>query len=98
MLAEKLNLDRDAAEKWIVNLIRNAKLDAKIDSKANTVIMGANIPSVYQQVIEKTKQLSTRVHAAKRHQNLSLSSSVALSTSETIPAQLATSIENNMEY
>jgi len=33
MLAEKLNMSPEAAERWIVNLIRNARLDAKIDSK-----------------------------------------------------------------
>ena len=33
MLAEKLNMEADKAEEWIVNLIRNARLDAKIDSK-----------------------------------------------------------------
>lgn len=33
MLAMKLNMSRDDAERWIVNLIRNAKLDAKIDAK-----------------------------------------------------------------
>ena len=33
MLAAKLNMSRDEAERWIVNLIRNAKLDAKIDAK-----------------------------------------------------------------
>ena len=33
MLAEKLNMTPDEAERWIVNLIRNARLDAKIDSK-----------------------------------------------------------------
>lgn len=33
MLATKLNMSSDDAEKWIVNLIRNAKLDAKIDAK-----------------------------------------------------------------
>eukprot|EP01114_Cavostelium_apophysatum_P013206 TRINITY_DN313_c0_g1_i1.p1 TRINITY_DN313_c0_g1~~TRINITY_DN313_c0_g1_i1.p1 ORF type:complete len:465 (+),score=163.98 TRINITY_DN313_c0_g1_i1:156-1550(+) len=60
MLADKLNMDTESAERWIVNLIRNAKLDAKIDSKANTVIMGTQYPSVYQKVIEKTKGLSFR--------------------------------------
>ncbi len=30
MLAEKLNMSPDEAERWIVNLIRNAKLDAKV--------------------------------------------------------------------
>jgi len=33
MLAEKLNMAPEEAERWIVNLIRNAHLDAKIDSK-----------------------------------------------------------------
>lgn len=60
MLAEKLNMDQVAAEKWIVNLIRNARLDAKIDSAKNHVIMGTQNPSVYQQVIEKTKGLAFR--------------------------------------
>ncbi|KAK9126555.1 hypothetical protein Scep_015401 [Stephania cephalantha] len=30
MLAEKLNMNYDEAERWIVNLVRNAKLDAKL--------------------------------------------------------------------
>lgn len=33
MLAEKLNMSSEDAEKWIVNMIRNARLDAKIDSQ-----------------------------------------------------------------
>ena len=37
MLATKLNMSSDDAEKWIVNLIRNAKLDAKIDAKEVSV-------------------------------------------------------------
>lgn len=46
-LAQKLDMDQDAAERWIVNLIRNAHLDAKIDSAANHVIMGTQNPGVY---------------------------------------------------
>jgi translation initiation factor 3 subunit E len=61
-LAQKLDMDQDAAERWIVNLIRNAHLDAKIDSAANHVIMGTQNPSIYQQVIDKTKSLSFRTH------------------------------------
>jgi len=60
MLATKLNMDHEAAERWIVNLIRNARLDAKIDSVKSHVLMGNSNPSVYQQVIEKTKGLSFR--------------------------------------
>ena len=60
MLAEKLNMSPEDAERWIVNLIRNAKLDAKIDSKQGTVVMGVDTNSPYQQLIEKTKALAFR--------------------------------------
>ncbi|KAL8603517.1 Eukaryotic translation initiation factor 3 subunit E [Nucella lapillus] len=60
MLAEKLNMTPDEAERWIVNLIRNARLDAKIDSKLGHVVMGTQAVSPYQQVIEKTKNLAFR--------------------------------------
>lgn len=60
MLSEKLNMDRDSAEKWVVNLIREARLDAKIDSQANQVIMGLNVPSIYEQIVEGTKNLLDR--------------------------------------
>jgi len=60
MLAEKLNMSPTDAERWIVNLIRQAKLDAKIDSKAGHVVMGTQAVSPYQQLIEKTKTLSYR--------------------------------------
>ncbi|VDI27836.1 translation initiation factor 3 subunit E [Mytilus galloprovincialis] len=58
MLAEKLNMTEEEAERWIVNLIRNARLDAKIDSKLGHVVMGTQAISPYQQVIEKTKTLA----------------------------------------
>ncbi|EGX96344.1 eukaryotic translation initiation factor 3 subunit 6 [Cordyceps militaris CM01] len=54
-LSAKLGLDPDDGEKWIVNLIRETRLDAKIDSKDGTVIMNHPPNNVYQQVIEKTK-------------------------------------------
>ncbi|KAF1737387.1 Eukaryotic translation initiation factor 3 subunit E [Beauveria bassiana] len=38
-LSAKLGLNPDDGEKWIVNLIRETRLDAKIDSKDGTVIM-----------------------------------------------------------
>eukprot|EP00794_Sanderia_malayensis_P004693 gene4693-5308_t len=59
MLAEKLNMSPEEAEKWIVNLIQDmmqsGKHDAKIDSKQGHVIMGTQAETVQQQVIEKTK-------------------------------------------
>eukprot|EP01111_Echinosteliopsis_oligospora_P017210 TRINITY_DN737_c0_g1_i1.p1 TRINITY_DN737_c0_g1~~TRINITY_DN737_c0_g1_i1.p1 ORF type:complete len:434 (-),score=111.49 TRINITY_DN737_c0_g1_i1:72-1373(-) len=69
MLAEKLNMEQEAAERWIVNLIRNARLDAKIDSAANHIIMGSQTPSVYQQVIEKTKNLAFRSYMVSSNLN-----------------------------
>merc|ERR1719481_1750422 len=60
MLAEKLNMKTDDAERWIVNLIRNAKLDAKIDSQLGHVVMGTQTTSPYEQLIERTKALSFR--------------------------------------
>jgi len=54
-LSERLNLSQDEGEKWIVNLIRDTRVDAKIDYKNGTVIMNHPPQSVYQQVIEKTK-------------------------------------------
>jgi translation initiation factor 3 subunit E len=60
MLAERLNMDLDAAEKWITNLILNARLNAKIDSQAGTVVMGTQSQSIHEQLIEKAKQLSVR--------------------------------------
>ena len=62
MLAQKLKMDSEEAEKWIVNLVRNAQLEAKIDSENNAVIMYQHTPNVYQQIIEKTKALSFRSH------------------------------------
>ncbi len=63
MLAEKLNMKSEEAECWIVNLIRNARLDAKIDSKLGHVVMGTQPASPYQQLIEKMDTLSVRSEA-----------------------------------
>jgi translation initiation factor 3 subunit E len=59
-LGEKLAMDSDRAERWIVDLIRNAMLDAKIDSEEGCVVMGAGTVSVYEQVMEKTRDLTAR--------------------------------------
>ncbi|KAL7542904.1 hypothetical protein ACHAXR_013537 [Thalassiosira sp. AJA248-18] len=59
-LGEKLAMDRDRAERWIVDLIRNALLDAKIDSEEGCVVMGTGSTSVYEQVMDKTKELTAR--------------------------------------
>lgn len=60
MSADKLSMTPEEAERQIVNLIRNAKLDVKFDSKVGYVVMDNNAVSPYQQVIEKTKSLLFR--------------------------------------
>ncbi|CAG2109080.1 unnamed protein product, partial [Medioppia subpectinata] len=64
MLADKLNMNSEEAERWIVNLIRNAQLDAKIDSKFGHVVMGTQAVSQYQQLIEKTKAMAIRTQVS----------------------------------
>lgn len=59
-LGDKLAMDKDRAERWIVDLIRNALLDAKIDSEGGCVVMGTGSTSVYEQVMEKTRELTAR--------------------------------------
>lgn len=67
-LAEKLAMDQEAAERWIVDLIRNADFQAKIDSSSNQVVMGADAQSTYEQVMERTRDLNVR--SATLAQNL----------------------------
>lgn len=62
VLAEKLNLKYEDAERWILNLIRTSKLDAKIDTQTGTVVMEPNHPNVYEQLIDHTKGLSGRTY------------------------------------
>ncbi|XP_050288022.1 eukaryotic translation initiation factor 3 subunit E-like [Quercus robur] len=62
VLAEKLNLNYEVAERWIVNLIWGSKLDAKIDSESGIVVMEPNHPKVYEQLIDHTKALSGRTY------------------------------------
>jgi translation initiation factor 3 subunit E len=54
-LSDRLGLNPEDGEKWIVNLIRETRLDAKIDAQAGTVTMNHPPNNVHQQVVEKTK-------------------------------------------
>jgi len=61
MLAERLNMGQAEAERWIVDLIRNYRIEgAKIDSKLAQVVMGAKPVSIHEQVMENTKRLALR--------------------------------------
>eukprot|EP00965_Chrysotila_dentata_P205155 6182786-Pleurochrysis_carterae.AAC.3 len=46
---QKLNMEQIAAEKWIVKMVSDAQLKAKIDSQSGHVILGVQPPDVYQQ-------------------------------------------------
>ena len=79
VLGQKLAMNQDDAERWIVDLIHNALLDAKVDSEEGCVVMG-NISggggaegyeastSVYDKVMERTRDLNLR--SAALAQNL----------------------------
>jgi translation initiation factor 3 subunit E len=64
MLADKLQLSEEEAEKWMVDIVRAATsgptFDAKIDSAGKRVIMSTPSRSAHQTVIEKTKEVNLR--------------------------------------
>ncbi len=65
------------AEKWLIELITAAELDAKIDSTEGQVVMAAGKPSVYQQVVDKTRDLTMRTRALAESIEASLGESGA---------------------
>ncbi|XP_049851630.1 uncharacterized protein LOC126326527 [Schistocerca gregaria] len=58
-VTKKLGMDFETSEEWIASLIRNFKLNAKIDSQAGQVFIGPR-PSVYQQLIDRTREWAMR--------------------------------------
>merc|ERR1711966_377622 len=68
-LGKKLAMNEDEAERWIVDLIRNAELDAKIDSAEGCVVMGGSVLSMYEQVMERTRDLNVRTAAMAQNLN-----------------------------
>lgn len=62
-LSTKLGMEITEGERWVVDLVRDAKLDAKIDFKENTIQMNHFETPVYQAVIEKSKGLLFRAQA-----------------------------------
>merc|ERR1712156_844214 len=57
-IAEKLSMTQEDAELWIVELIRNARLHAKIDSENGNIIMGSEPEVPHKQILRKTSQLN----------------------------------------
>lgn len=64
MLAEKLQLTDEEAERWMVDMVRGTSagptLDAKIDSSGKQVLIAAPVKSAYKQIVETTRELTTR--------------------------------------
>ena len=59
-LSSRLGLSADEGERWIVELVRDARLDAKIDLQKNIVTMNKMAPSVHQTISDRSKQLLER--------------------------------------
>ncbi|KDN51334.1 eukaryotic translation initiation factor 3 subunit E [Tilletiaria anomala UBC 951] len=62
-LSRSLNMSKEEGEKWVVNLIRDTRTDAKIDFKENMVYMNQTPQAMYQNIIEKTRGFVFRTSA-----------------------------------
>jgi translation initiation factor 3 subunit E len=60
LLAGQLHMTVDEAERWVVDLIRSAQLDARVDSRTGIVQMMQQAVSIYSQVSERTRDLTSR--------------------------------------
>lgn len=60
LLSSLLEIPEDQREAKIVDLIRVTRMDAKLDSTKNQLVMGAHFPTVYQHVIDKTRSTAHR--------------------------------------
>jgi hypothetical protein len=58
--ADRLNMDRARAERWVASLVRSARLDAKIDDRRNQVLMSYQPLGIYEYVIDTTRSLTYR--------------------------------------
>lgn len=50
----------EEAEKWIVDLIRTAQIEARLDAKTSSITMIQPDTTLYQQVNENTRDLIAR--------------------------------------
>lgn len=60
LLAWQLKMSIADAERWVINLIASAELDAKVDASSLTVQMAQPGTSIYTQVIERTRDIAMR--------------------------------------
>ncbi len=66
-LARRLDVAAGEEESKLVSYIHTARVDAKIDAKNNQIVVATNYPSVYQQVIDKTKSIAYRSQQITQH-------------------------------
>ena len=59
-LSKQLSMSYEESERWVVNLITDAKLDAKVDSEKGYIVMGYKLANPYQETIDMTKDLAYR--------------------------------------
>jgi translation initiation factor 3 subunit E len=62
-LSEQLGMADEDAEKWVVDLVRGARLSAKVDAAAGAVVMQAQGASAYEGLLDKARGLSLRTFA-----------------------------------
>jgi len=60
VIAQKLQMKVEEAEQWMVNLIKETGLPAKIDTETSRIIIDAQPPNVYKFVTEKTAGIELR--------------------------------------
>lgn len=59
-IAQRLDISQQDVDLKLVEYIRSTKIDAKIDSKNHVVVVATPYPTIYQQVIDKTKAIAFR--------------------------------------
>lgn len=62
-LSKTLNLTNEEGEKWIVNLIRDSHIDAKIDLKQNMLHITRPHSTPSADIIDTTRSISFRSQA-----------------------------------
>lgn len=56
----QVGMTRTETEVWIAQLIRSARLDARIDGSAGIIVMGQQSVDPLDRIIERTNNLSMR--------------------------------------
>ncbi|PRT56232.1 Eukaryotic translation initiation factor 3 subunit E [Wickerhamiella sorbophila] len=59
-LAKVVNMPEAECEKWLYSLVKDNKIDGKVDEAAKVVKLNSKRQSAYDQIIDKTKNLDQR--------------------------------------